>query len=120
MSLWFSSPGQRGTKKVLNEYGDRLVCVRYRYDEKQRKRFKTIELIIDEVPWQPKEVQNAGDTIVTIVGIRVNWGELELSKLIKRTGGRWNRERKVWELRYDLVIKLGLEDRIVDKKHLKV
>ena len=76
--------------------------------------------VIDEVPWQPKEVKNAGDTIVTIVGIRVNCGELELSKLIKRTGGRWNRERKVWELRYDLVIKLGLEDRIVDKKHLKV
>ena len=94
-----------------------MVCVRYRYDEKQRKRFKTIELIIDEVPWQPKEVQNAGDTIV---GIRVNRGELKLSNLIKRTGGRWNRERKDWELRYDLVIKLGLEDRIVDKKHLKV
>ena len=28
-------PGQRGTKKLCAEYGERLVCVRYRYDEKR-------------------------------------------------------------------------------------
>jgi len=26
-------PGQNGTKKLLEKYGDRLVSVRYRYDE---------------------------------------------------------------------------------------
>ena len=30
-------PGQRGTKQLVAEYGDRLVCVRYRYDDKQCK-----------------------------------------------------------------------------------
>jgi hypothetical protein len=25
-------PRQKGTKKLLSEYGDALVCVRYRYD----------------------------------------------------------------------------------------
>jgi hypothetical protein len=25
-------PGQKGTKQLLAQYGDRLVCVRYRYD----------------------------------------------------------------------------------------
>jgi hypothetical protein len=25
-------PGQRGTRKLVTRYGDRLVCVRYRYD----------------------------------------------------------------------------------------
>ena len=34
-------PGQRGTKLLLAQYGDRLVCVRYRYDAQRRKRFKT-------------------------------------------------------------------------------
>jgi len=38
-------PGQRGTKKLLAQCGDRLVCIRYRYDEEKKKRFKTIELI---------------------------------------------------------------------------
>ncbi len=31
-------PGQRGTKKLSELYGDQLVCVRYRYDEKIGKR----------------------------------------------------------------------------------
>jgi hypothetical protein len=39
-------PGQRGTKKLLTQYGDRFVGVRYRYDAKQKKRFKTVELIV--------------------------------------------------------------------------
>ena len=37
-------PGQRGTKRLLAEYGDRLVCVRYRYDAERNKRFKTVAL----------------------------------------------------------------------------
>jgi hypothetical protein len=41
-------PGQRGAKKLLTQYGNRLVCVRYRYDEQRQKRFKTVELIIEE------------------------------------------------------------------------
>jgi hypothetical protein len=26
-------PGQKGTRKLVELYGSRLVCVRYRYDE---------------------------------------------------------------------------------------
>ncbi len=28
-------PGQKGTKRLLEKYGDTLVCVRYRYDERR-------------------------------------------------------------------------------------
>lgn len=44
-------PGQRGAKKLLTQYGDRLVCVRYRYDDKRQKRIKTVELIVEEEDW---------------------------------------------------------------------
>lgn len=44
-------PGQNGTKHLVEHYGDQLVCVRYRYDKVKRKRYKTIELIIDEQAW---------------------------------------------------------------------
>lgn len=47
-------PGQKGTKKLVVEYGDRLVAVRYRYDVERRKRYKTVELIVDETPWSPR------------------------------------------------------------------
>ena len=36
-------PGQRGTKKLLRQYGSQLVCVRYRYDAERYLRFKTVE-----------------------------------------------------------------------------
>ena len=31
-------PGQRRTQKLYTEYGERLLCVRYRCDEERRKR----------------------------------------------------------------------------------
>ncbi len=33
-------PGQPGTKGLLARYGKRLVCVRYRYDERTRQRVR--------------------------------------------------------------------------------
>ena len=41
-------PGQKGTKQLLAQYGDRLICVRYRYDAQRKKRFKTVELLVAE------------------------------------------------------------------------
>lgn len=48
-------PGQKGTKKLVAEHGDALVCVRYRYDEASSTRFKTVELIVEKkhgAPWR--------------------------------------------------------------------
>ena len=33
------APGQNGTKRLLKEYGDQLVCVRYRYDKARQNLF---------------------------------------------------------------------------------
>ena len=101
-------PGQRGTKQWLNQYGDQLVCVRYRYDAQRRKRYTTIELIVAEADWTPPPPPPD-----TVVGVRVAWGEAALARRIKAAGGTWNRQRQVWELRYDQVVALGLVDRLV-------
>jgi hypothetical protein len=105
-------PGQRGTKKLVEQYGDRLLCVRYRYDEAQQKRFKTIELIVDEVAWKPTLKPD------TFVDLRVGWGEANLADKIKYAGGRWDGVNKVWVLRYDLAVKLGLQARIVGRHRI--
>lgn len=47
-------PGQKGTKKLVAEYGDRLIAVRYRYDLSRQRRYKTVELIVEESPWLPR------------------------------------------------------------------
>ena len=104
-------PGQRGTRKLVAKYGDRLVCVRYRYDEERKKRYKTVELIVEEADWEPRDGRIAGDAIV---GIRVDYQELELRRKVKRAGGRWNPERRGWEVRYDRVVEMGLEERVVE------
>ncbi|SRR5581483_3696 len=98
------SPGMNGTKKLVGRYGDRLVCVRYRYDEKRNKRIKTVELIEDEAPWQcPQEIYL----------VKIAYQETELREAIKQSGGRWNAQTKVWECDARVVKKLSLEPRVI-------
>ena len=52
-SLLHLKPDQKGAKQLLAQYGDRLVCVRYCYDAQQKRRFKTVELIVAEREWDP-------------------------------------------------------------------
>ena len=106
-------PGQKGTKQLLAQYGDRLVCVRYRYDAQRKKRFKTVELIVAECEWEPPPPRFAAEAMV---GVRVDCAEETLREQVKQMGGKWNRSRKVWELRYEYVVALKLETRIVEEK----
>jgi hypothetical protein len=71
----------------MAKYGERLVCIRYRYDPSHGKRYKTIELIIGEEDWQPpaphpyaQELrQKAPERFHTRrVGIRIACNESEL------------------------------------------
>ena len=98
---------------MLTQYGDRLVCVRYRYDAQRKKRFKTVELIVAEREWEPPPPRFAADTIVAV---RVSFAKVELREQVKQTGGKWNRSHKVWELRYEHVVALKLEAWIVEEK----
>ena len=50
--------GQRGTKKLCAECGERLLYVRYRYFQERRKRFKTVGLVVDEVLWVTLALKN--------------------------------------------------------------
>jgi hypothetical protein len=101
------NPGQKGTKKFLDRYGNQLVCVRYRYDREQRKRFTTVEIIVEEGGWSPPEPEPV------LVGLRVGLQEVALQRSIKQAGGMWNRERQVWDINYDQAVTLGLQNRIV-------
>src|SRR5262249_6164222 len=67
-------PGQPGTKQLVEQYGAKLVCVRYRYDEDAGKRYKTIELIIDESPYAPSRPKIKPETIV---GVRIGLQETD-------------------------------------------
>jgi hypothetical protein len=103
-------PGQKGTKQLLAQYGDRLICVRYRYDPARKKRFKTVELLVAERDWDPPPPRFAHHHIV---GLRVAFADVAVRDRVKQAGGTWNPERRVWQLRYDRVVALSLTGRIV-------
>jgi hypothetical protein len=41
-------PDQRGTKKLIEQYGKSLFYVRYRYDEERGMRLKAVEIVVEE------------------------------------------------------------------------
>jgi hypothetical protein len=47
-----------------------------------------------------------------IVGLRVGLNEVELRRRAKLAGGKWNPQRRLWEVRYDQAKALSLESRI--------
>jgi hypothetical protein len=102
-------PGRKGTKQLLEQYGDRLICVRYRYDPERSKRFKTVELLVAERHWIPRRPRFAADQVV---GVRIGFAERALRDRAKQAGARWNSDQKVWRMRYSQAVALGLVNRI--------
>jgi hypothetical protein len=104
--------GQPGTRKWQKLYGDRLVCVRYKYDLQNRRKIKTVELVVENEPWNLDINRKPANKIVAV---KIAYWEVSLGKLIRAAGGRWNRQEKVWELPYREVVNLGLHSRLVKR-----
>ncbi len=104
-------PGQDGTKGLLARYGKRLVRVRYRYDEQTKQRVKTVELVVARKEWHAAPKSTGGETVVAV---RVDWREAELQRQVKAAGGSWDPAARVWRLRWECVVRLGLEGRVVE------
>ena len=110
-------PGQKGTKRLAEKYGDRLVCVRYKTDQEIGRRYTTVELIEEESALQKdtksNEIQQPTPGSHRI-GLRVEYWEVDVREKIKAAGGIWRPRQKLWEMRYEDVIALGLESRVVE------
>ena len=100
-------PGARGTKKLVRQYGKRLLFVRYRYMAQNRTRYKTVELIVDERDWVPRKTPNGQ------VSIYIDEDDEETRQCVLIHGGRRDKSRKLWYLPEYKVHLLGLEDLVV-------
>ena len=96
-------PGAPGTKRLVERFGDTLLCVRYRYDPLRNSRLTTVELIVEERPSKPEKT----------AWIRVAYDEIELRHRIKAAGGAWNPQRKLWLLSVNAIRSMKLETRVV-------
>ncbi|MDD2541705.1 MAG: hypothetical protein PHH28_11770 [Desulfuromonadaceae bacterium] len=99
-------PGQNGTKKFVEKYGDTLVCVRYRYDAEKRKQYKTIEIIVSESDWTPPPSRFSDSTLISLkIGIKDTSAQAQ----VRAVGGRWDREKKFWYVPYGCIAGTKLE-----------
>jgi hypothetical protein len=99
--------GKPGTKRMVEKYGDKLVCIRYRYDLEKKIKYKTAEIIVDSGFW---DGVNEGKRKLNL---RIGFEEYELREKVKAAGGNWNKEKKVWEIDRRAVNLLGLRERVV-------
>jgi hypothetical protein len=99
-------PGQPGTLKLGRRFGDALLCVRYRLDAQARRRYTTVELIVDHGPMAPRPDR--------LVGVRIRFEEAELRNQVKQHGAVWDRNAGVWRMPYRTASGLGLKARIVE------
>lgn len=86
-------PGQKGTKRLVEQFGDALLCVRYRYDERRQVRMKTVEIVVAE---KPLARFRDGDMVALVVA----FSEKALRERLKAAGGRWDPEKKLWRVAY--------------------
>jgi len=103
-------PGQKGTKKLVEQYSDALVCVRYRYDEKTQKQYKTVEIIVSESEWTLPPAKYPDGVIVPL---KIGITETALQEQVRAVGGRWNKEQQVWLVPFGCIAGTKLEKFIV-------
>lgn len=100
-------PGQKGTRRLVERFGDSLLCVRYRYDEVRGVRLKTAEIIVEERPGRAAPRLRDTDTVL----IQVPYTKQTLRERLKAVGARWE---KLWRVRYGLIRgDKELEERVV-------
>lgn len=105
-------PGQPGTRKLVENYGERLLRVRYIYDPDSGWRLKTVELVVEAVPWKQKS-RSPRRQDDDVVYVRIAFPEVELRTRARRLGAIWRAPQRLWDITYRDSKRLGIEGRIV-------
>jgi hypothetical protein len=103
-------PGRPGTKKWMERFGQDLICIRYCSDKNTKQRLTTAEIIIDKRTEKKSNRRIPGNKLMQL---KIGYDEIHIRKIVKNAGGRWNIDKKVWELAYKEVLALGFEKRLL-------
>lgn len=97
-------PRSRGAIKLAEQFGETLICVRYRVDAAAKYRFTTVELLVDRAPIKVKALK--------YVGVRIAKDELALQQLARAAGAKWDPAARLWRMPRRLAGILRLVGRI--------
>lgn len=113
------NPGKAGSKKYLQRYSNRLLCVRYRYDEANQQQLTTIEYIVDRKPCpklNPETQRELFPHPNRHVLVEIEFHEQVLRKQVKQHGGKWLKDKRMWKLPCHKALDLGLQRRMQEIK----
>lgn len=99
-------PGQAGTVRLLQRYGQALVCVRYRRDASGLRRTTTVEIVVAEALVCSRRSQRA------LFDVKIGIAERSLQAQARARGGRWDPHKKLWRLTGIAIQQLGLIERV--------
>ncbi|WP_045859859.1 hypothetical protein [Teredinibacter purpureus] len=101
------APGTPGTIRYYEKWADKLVNVRYRRDDTNKRILTTVEIVVDTRPMDRDARKGL------YLPLKIGFTELKLRRLIKEHNGQWDRSQKAWYLPHKVVRKLGLEHKVV-------
>lgn len=94
----------RGAVKLTRQFGETLVCVRYRLSPDGKQRMTTVELEVDRVDVQKKSNPR--------VAVKIYASETKLIALAKAKGAWFNEKTRLWRMHQNDAYALGLGKRI--------
>ena len=99
------APTDRGAIELARHYGESLVCVRHRTDDKGKVRHTTVELLVSSEPIRPRAQK--------MVLIQTQPHEGPLHTVIKAAGGQWDGRKQLWRIPSRVATILKLRGRMV-------
>ena len=93
--------------KLTRQFGDALVCVRYRHDGAGKLRYTTVELVVEQTPIQPRASERM------LVSISHPIGDRTQRARAMALGAKWDQQEHVWKMSLRVARMLDVLDRIV-------
>ena len=112
-------PGQNGSRRLLRQYGKKLIKVRYREDKATNSLHTTVELIVDSRAIMPGYIS----TVLLKrshqrVAVKKAYQDEGLRARAKTLGARWDNNHKLWIMSYAQADDLGIVDRVISPEEL--
>ncbi|WP_066959462.1 hypothetical protein [Microbulbifer sp. Q7] len=109
-------PGDDGSKRYHDKYGDQLCAVRYRRSPCKNTVYTTVEIIVAQ-----REAYRHKNTRPQVmphksewVALKISYDEVDLRAEARKIGGRWSRVAKAWVVKRSMAEHRNMGHRIVE------
>ncbi|WP_288130001.1 hypothetical protein [Microbulbifer sp.] len=109
-------PGDDGTKRYSEKYGQQLCAVRYRRSPCKKTVYTTVEIIVSERDAYRRNERIAPQRNLDKkwVALKIAFEEVHLRNEVRRIGGRWSKTAQAWVVNRRLAESADLGHRIVE------